>query len=46
MARWTGDDEGYASMARLHIANLEKALQSDRERLRTGGAMVEEAKQV
>ena len=46
MARWTGDDEGYASMARLHIANLEKALQSDRERLRTDGAMVEEAKQV
>ncbi|MBA3762527.1 MAG: NAD-binding protein, partial [Chthoniobacterales bacterium] len=32
MARWTGDEEGYASMARLHIANLEKALQSDRER--------------
>jgi len=46
MARWTGDDEGYASMARLHIANLEKALQSDRERLHTDGAMVEEAKQV
>nr|MDQ3313032.1 cation:proton antiporter [Verrucomicrobiota bacterium] len=34
MARWTGDEEGYASMARLHIANLEKALQSDRERFK------------
>lgn len=33
MAKWTGDDEGYASMALLHIANLEKALQSDREML-------------
>ena len=31
MAQWVGDEEGYTSMARLHIANLEKALASDRE---------------
>jgi len=31
MAKFVGDDEGYASMARLHITNLEKALASDRE---------------
>ncbi len=31
MAKWEGDEEGYTSMARLHIANLEKALASDRE---------------
>ncbi|MEO5721762.1 MAG: monovalent cation:proton antiporter-2 (CPA2) family protein, partial [Chthoniobacterales bacterium] len=31
MAQWEGDEEGYTSMARLHIANLEKALASDRE---------------
>ncbi|MEP6821196.1 MAG: monovalent cation:proton antiporter-2 (CPA2) family protein [Chthoniobacterales bacterium] len=31
MAKWEGDEEGYTSLARLHIANLEKALASDRE---------------
>lgn len=31
MAKLVGDEEGYTSMARLHIANLEKALASDRE---------------
>ncbi len=46
MAQWTGDDEGYASMARLHIANLEKALQSDREMLLAGEAIAEEPEQV
>ena len=34
MAQWVGDEEGYTSMARLHIANLEKALASDREMAR------------
>ena len=34
MAQWEGDEEGYTSMARLHIANLEKALASDREMAR------------
>ncbi len=42
MAQWTGDAEGYASMARLHIENLEKALQSDREMLRGREAMPDE----
>ena len=34
IAQWVGDEEGYTSMARLHIANLEKALASDREMAR------------
>ena len=34
MAKFSGDAEGYASQARLHIANLEKALAADRERFR------------
>ena len=34
MAKWEGDEEGYTSMARLHIANLEKALASDAEMAR------------
>jgi glutathione-regulated potassium-efflux system protein KefB len=38
MAKWTGDEEGYVSIARLHIENLEKALASDREMLRKQAA--------
>lgn len=38
MAKWTGDREGYVSLARLHISNLEKALQSDREAFEAHGA--------
>ncbi|MEP6810824.1 MAG: monovalent cation:proton antiporter-2 (CPA2) family protein [Chthoniobacterales bacterium] len=38
MAKWEGDEEGYTSLARLHIANLEKALASDREMMRAKAA--------
>ncbi len=33
MANFTGDDEAYASSARRHISNLERALESDRAAL-------------
>ncbi len=38
MAKWEGNEEGYTSMARLHIANLEKALASDRAMAREEAA--------
>jgi monovalent cation:proton antiporter-2 (CPA2) family protein len=42
MAKLNADDEEYVSVGRLHVENLERALQSDREMFRRGNSEEQE----